>query len=327
MTLDFHEKLDEMKRSLQPFAVATIINVRGSASAKPGSKAILDRHGQNVWGWVGGGCAESFVGRQSVEAIEQRRVRIVQADLDDEIFGLGMPCGGVMDVFIDPQLPPQLVEMASFGVYDELLVHLASTLHLELRLTKPAVSATGVGQVLVALAYALSSARGATADHLRRQRAISNETPQRFERAHELLILGHSRITEELARLAVILKWPVRVFAPAREGVDYPPAVVVEVAAADYMNLKVHRDSMVVVASHHKGDAHFIQRALAASASYIGMIASPKRAALVFVHLREQGLGATELSRVFAPAGLDLQCQSPAQIALSCIAELLLLQD
>src|SRR5690606_29401086 len=56
-------------------------------------------------GWVGGGCAERFIGEESREAIKEKKPRIILADLDDEIFGLGVACGGKMRLFIDPIIP------------------------------------------------------------------------------------------------------------------------------------------------------------------------------------------------------------------------------
>jgi xanthine dehydrogenase accessory factor len=94
----FYVTLLEMLGSERSFAVATVVNVRGSASGKPGAKAIFDEHGHNLHGWVGGGCVERFTGEQAVAAIAEGRPRLVVADLDDEVLGLGMPCGGVMDI-------------------------------------------------------------------------------------------------------------------------------------------------------------------------------------------------------------------------------------
>ena len=110
MSLKFTEKLLEMTARKQPFAVATVISVQGSASAKPGSKAIIDSAGRNVFGWVGGGCAETLVRDEALGALEDRKTRIVTADLDDEVLGVGMPCGGLMDVYIEPVFPqPRLI--------------------------------------------------------------------------------------------------------------------------------------------------------------------------------------------------------------------------
>ncbi|HUJ76126.1 MAG TPA: XdhC family protein, partial [bacterium] len=66
MRLEFATHLERLHASGEPFAVATVIRVHGSASARPGSKALIDARGRNVFGWVGGGCAESLVRDESL---------------------------------------------------------------------------------------------------------------------------------------------------------------------------------------------------------------------------------------------------------------------
>ena len=59
MAKEFLDYLMSIRQQNVPFAVATVIDVVGSTSAKTGSKALIDHHGKVVTGWVGGGCAES----------------------------------------------------------------------------------------------------------------------------------------------------------------------------------------------------------------------------------------------------------------------------
>src|SRR5271154_1035776 len=88
--------VDALKRRQENFVLATVIRVHGSTSAKLGAKAIFSSDGKNVLGWVGGGCAESFLSREATLSLDEKIPRIVNVDLDDEVFGL-MPCGGTMD--------------------------------------------------------------------------------------------------------------------------------------------------------------------------------------------------------------------------------------
>ena len=105
---EIFKKAHELKEDKQSFVIATVVAVHGATSAKTGSKAIFDSTARNIIGWVGGGCAESFLSRQSIEVLESKTPRIVRVDLDDEVFGL-MPCGGVMDVYLEPHfLAPNL---------------------------------------------------------------------------------------------------------------------------------------------------------------------------------------------------------------------------
>ena len=98
---DIFRKLQELKESQETFVLATVVAVRGATSAKTGSKAIFNSQAKNILGWVGGGCAEAFLARQALQCLEIKFPRVVSVDLDDEVFGL-MPCGGVMDVYLEP---------------------------------------------------------------------------------------------------------------------------------------------------------------------------------------------------------------------------------
>ena len=119
-------------------------------------------------------------------------------------------------------------------------------------------------------ASAISSSRGKETSS-----SFAGGTPSEF------LVLGHSRITEELATLGALLGWPTRVYGLNADASSYPKSVIVERALPDYEGLSVKKDSFVIVASHHKGDHHYIASALNAGASYVGMVASRKRASLV----------------------------------------------
>ena len=78
-----------------------------------------------------------------------------------------------------------------------------------------------------------------------------------------------------------------------------------------------------MIASHHKGDHEFIRQSTDAHAMYVGLIASTKRSGLILNHLNEMGLAPEKIARVRAPAGLELVCKNPTEIALSCVAEIM----
>ena len=326
---DFFEAVSSQRSLGLPFAIATVIAVRGSASAKPGSKAVIDQSGKNVWGWVGGGCAESFVARNAVEAMTENRTRIVQADLDDEIFGLGMPCGGVMDVFIEPQQPPEVISISAAADRQEALSHLAATMGYIAQFTAgtTATELAPAEDILVSLARGVADTRGASFHSLRESKGVfganSLANQNWVEGEGEFLIMGSSRITEELAKFGTLAKWPVRVYGWNLDPANYPANAILQTAAAGYSDLKVKPGSLVMIASHHKGDHEFIQAALESDANYVGLIASEKRSRLVFKHLSEQGLSEERLRRIYAPAGLDLACKQPQEIALSVVAEII----
>ncbi len=74
-------------------------------------------------GWVGGGCAESAVRSEALVCIETERPRLITVDMSDEQLGVGMPCGGTMDIFIEPVLPkPELLIVGHGRIAETLAV-------------------------------------------------------------------------------------------------------------------------------------------------------------------------------------------------------------
>ncbi len=110
MSIDALNKAHELAAEGKAFAIATVVRVEGSSSAKPGARAVIDADGRIAAGWAGGGCAESAVRQEALACLKTGRPQLITIDMTDELFGAGMPCGGVMDVFVEPVLPrPELL--------------------------------------------------------------------------------------------------------------------------------------------------------------------------------------------------------------------------
>ena len=125
MAKEFLDYLVSMRQQNVPYAVATVIDVVGSTSAKTGSKALIDQHGRVVIGWVGGGCAESSTCLAAEKCMASGETDIIDIDLDDEVLGSGMPCGGHMRVYIEPSSPKPSVWIMGHGAVAEHICHLA----------------------------------------------------------------------------------------------------------------------------------------------------------------------------------------------------------
>jgi xanthine dehydrogenase accessory factor len=121
--LEFVRALDLRLRAGENVAVATVVRIEGSASAKPGSKAIVDAHGRLVFGWIGGGCAESAVCDAAREVLAERKPRVIRLDLDDEVLGVGMPCGGHMEIYLEAMTnDPKLLVLGHGRIAETLAV-------------------------------------------------------------------------------------------------------------------------------------------------------------------------------------------------------------
>jgi xanthine dehydrogenase accessory factor len=76
----------------------------GHTSGKVGSKAIILEDGKGLFGWVGGGCVETTVLHEALKTLKDGCSRTILLE-EDELRGTGVPCGGKMEVYLEPVLP------------------------------------------------------------------------------------------------------------------------------------------------------------------------------------------------------------------------------
>jgi len=249
MASDFYSLAAELTTARKAFAIATVVRVEGSSSARRGSKAIIDFEGKLVAGWVGGGCAESAVKSEALKCLEADEPQLITLDMGDEELGVGMPCGGKMEVFIEPVFP------------------------------KP-----------------------------------------------ELLIVGHGRIAETLATLGHLMGFAITVNDPAADEKAFPDASRIVTEDFDLTETPIGLKTFVVIATQHKRDHLWLQKALEGNARYIALVASRHRAKLVLDYLAVAGIPPQKILSVRAPAGLDLRAATPEEIALSIVGEMVALR-
>jgi xanthine dehydrogenase accessory factor len=131
-----------------------------------------------------------------------------------------------------------------------------------------------------------------------------------------LELYGDSPVTEALAAMAPPLGWRVS----RHPDPDEPPAPETAETGTDEAGPPAIR--LAVVATMGVWDESAAARALSAGARYVGLVASPRRTAEVRRRLVDRGLPEERLARLVGPAGLDLGAESPAEIAVSILAEI-----
>jgi xanthine dehydrogenase accessory factor len=139
MANEIFDVIQTLQNAGATFAIATVVETRGSVSAKTSSKAVIDSEGRVVAGWVGGGCAESSTCEQALACISQNETAMLDIDLDDEILGAGMPCGGSMRVYVEPVLPKPGLWIMGHGRVAESLCIIGDLVGLRVIVNDPAV--------------------------------------------------------------------------------------------------------------------------------------------------------------------------------------------
>jgi len=113
--MDVYEQIVQLRREGRRGAVATITNVRGSIPSFQTAKMLVRDDGSIV-GTIGGGCVEAEVWQAAREVMEEEKPRSLTFNLNNNPkYDTGLVCGGTLDVFIEPVLPPALLYIFGAG--------------------------------------------------------------------------------------------------------------------------------------------------------------------------------------------------------------------
>ena len=287
--------------------VATVVATRKSAPRPVGSKLYVSESG-TMEGSVSGGCVESDVVHAAQEVLAGGAPRLLTYGItDDMALGVGLPCGGEIDVFVEPAGEEEPSEVVLTVVDGE-----------------------GVGEKI----HDDDLERAA----LRRGRSHLFDLGARkifadvFAPPPRLLVYGAVDTADALCRAAKLLGWHT-IVADARPRFAtrerLPNADEVLVAWPDETLEQVRPDlgTAVVLLTHDdKFDLPMIKGTLATDAFYIGLLGSRRNQERRREILLADGVSEAELDRVSGPCGLDIGAESPAETALSMLAEILALR-
>jgi molybdenum cofactor cytidylyltransferase len=137
----------------------------------------------------------------------------------------------------------------------------------------------------------------------------------------ELIIVGRDALAVALAKLGHLLGFTVTVVDPLLDAAEIPEADRV-LRALNFSLLAAYPDRSVVVASRGTCDEEAIEQALRVNSSYVALVAKKKRGDEVLQGLSMNGVTAEKLANVRVPAGLEIGAQTPEEIALSIMAEI-----
>jgi xanthine dehydrogenase accessory factor len=133
--MDIYEQIVELRREGRRGAVATIVNVRGSIPSFKTAKMLVRDDGSIV-GTIGGGCVEADVWQAAREVMESEKPRTLRFDLNqDPKYDTGLVCGGTLEIFVEPVLPPALLYVFGAGHVSVNLCKVATASGFDLIIT------------------------------------------------------------------------------------------------------------------------------------------------------------------------------------------------
>ena len=308
-------------------ALATVVNTWGSSPRPVGSQLAANDAGAFV-GSVSGGCVEAAVIAEARLILKGAPAKVLGFGVSDEqAWEVGLACGGKVEIFVQ-----------SLAGRDDLLAALQraraarkpALVAIELADGRSALVAEGEDAGDAALRASLA---GEVARALTEERSCVIERDGRryflhvFAQPRKLALVGAVHIAQALIPMAVAAGYDVTVIDPrsAFAAESRFPGVVMthEWPGAALAAFAPDRRSAVITLTHDpKLDDPALAAALRSDAFYIGALGSRKTHAARLSRLREQGFGDAELARIHGPVGLSIGAVSPAEIAVSILAEL-----
>ena len=357
----FFQQIDRVAGEGQRVAVATIARKRGSTPREQGAKMIIRSAGEAL-GTVGGGCGEAEVWRTALDVIADGKPRLVHVELTEDIdLKSEGVCGGTFDVFVDPWGPEErpFLRGGALGVGSEAELALLPAIEnfvpvtLATVIEKTRASEAVIGaKLLVGEDGSMRGTLGSPAiDRLVAPDAVAalsleqpttksytlgtGETPatadvllEPYAPPPEVVILGAGHIAQPLAKLAKMCDFRVTVIDDRGTFANqerFPEAdrIVVDAFESAVQQLKVtSRTFLVLVTRAHSYDVYSLRHLINSEPAYIGMIGAQRRVWAVLKLLHDEGVTADQLARVRAPIGVDINAETPAEIAVSIMAEI-----
>jgi xanthine dehydrogenase accessory factor len=250
-----YQALAQVESAGESAALCTVVKSEGSTPRHVGSKMLVYSDGRFI-GTVGGGDLENRVLKEAVLAITDGQARLLHYNMADPSRGDPGVCGGQVEVFVEPVLPPPTLVVIGAGHVGKAVAHLAKWLGFRV--------------------------------------AVSDD---RAEFANQEAV-------------------------PDADA--YYPCAMNELPS----QMKIDRHTFLVLTTRGSSvDASGMPALLQTQAGYIGVIGSRRRWATTVKALEAAGVSSESLRRVHSPMGLELRAETPQEIAVSIMAEILMIRD
>ena len=344
----------------QTFALATVVNVRGSTPREVGAKMIVREDGQ--FGTIGGGCGEAEVFRKARVLLEEKNeggARLAEVDLtgDFDQREIGT-CGGIMDVFVDLWSPARdlgiarrLADAANRSAPGALLtvvdpgsraeVAAGSRTFVDPRdagasepksIELPAAAVEQIARRTADAIPALLEVDGAgrllPVTHIESSGGVRLFVDP-IVGAQRLIIVGAGHIAMPLCELGAMLGFHVTVIddrASFANRERFPKADEILVkpfqAAIESLALDGHC-YLISVTRGHAFDEEVVRAALMQPCGFVGMVGSRRRVKATLERMGDSGVPQERLSDLHAPLGIAIGGETPEEIAVSIIAEVI----
>lgn len=345
---DIYREIKRLRTDREKAVLATVITKLGSAPREKGAKLLVREDGSSI-GSISGGCVEAETWQEAMQVMQTGESKVIGFHLTEkEAVESGLICGGRIEVYLEPLWMDYASEEGD--IFEEIThilsregrVFLATAIKREASKGQEKILIRQEGSTLGSLGDKLldNSIITHTREMIGKEEpvlvTIKNSQNKECEIYLEpilptpiLFIFGGGHISLPLARIAKIVGFKVAVIDDRELYANkdrFPEAD--EIYPLEFEKFFEQfelspRAYIVIVTRGHLHDELVLEKALKTEAAYIGMIGSKRKVRYTYDNLMRKEITEEQLSRVHAPIGLDIKAETPEEIAISIMAEII----
>lgn len=327
MNMNMYEIVESYLKNGKIGAIATVISRDGSAPRDVGAKMFVGEDGK-IYGTIGGGNLEHSVYKQAISTMGTEKPEIIHIRMDSkEVASDGMICGGNVDVFLEPvhekhvELYSRLGQLKRMGLNGVLITQFSGEKYLKTAIEENTeINGDDINE----------DDKKVFLEHIR-DTDLHTEDGIIIEALHispPLYIFGAGHVSQFIAKVAKMVGFYVVIIDDRSEFANserFPDAdeILVESFYDVFNHLKfTGTEFIVIVTRGHQYDRDVLKESLKKETRYVGMIGSKRKVKMVLEHMKEIGLDPEAVDKVYSPIGLSISAETPQEIAVSIVAEL-----
>lgn len=324
----------------ESIVLVTVVVREGSAPRRTGARMIV-RKNKKTFGSIGGGSLEAEICRQAEQVFEMQQPVISAFDLSKNTGRDMMFCGGRIEVLIDYADASDKKKHAAFhqalqALQSKRSAWLVTAIPDEKKsLPNGIVCLDAAGKVLGGFdLFPELKERVLRCRDERSPWLLAVENKRFFVEPlfglPKVFIFGSGHIAQQLAVLAVTAGFRTTVLDDRRKYLvrqNFPlvdELVLLAVYTEAFADISVDEDSYLIVLTRNAAlDKQVLTKALKTDAAYIGMIGSRQKCQTLCDEMKQMGLEGEDMDRIHAPIGLDIGAETPEEVAISIVTQLI----
>jgi xanthine dehydrogenase accessory factor len=307
--------------------LATIVRRVGATPRDAGAKIFIEEGGR-LSGTIGGGCVEAEAWQEAQEILNSGRPKFFHYAMNgQQVEDEGMICGGSLDIFMEPvllrhkELYESILSSEKRGEKGIVITRFEGASYTK-TLVKTNAELNGDEldrETIAQLKDRLNDKKPSLLNGMIVEPLVPSST---------LYIYGAGHISQSISKIAKTVGFRVTVlddrgdFASRERFLEADEIIVDDF---DFVSQHIPRDCeayAAIVTRGHKHDAIVLEEVLKVPHRYIGMIGSKRKVHIIYEALKAKGVDENLLASVHAPIGIDINAETPEEIALSIVSEL-----